>query len=261
MGTPTFFHPDAGPDPVGREIALAASEARHVRSLRLRAGEEVRVTDGAGGLWRARLEGAGEEEARCVPMERLDAPAPLPVEVAFGVAAKGRTLLLVEKAVELGALSLQPVEFRRSRSVADAGRSAAFWRKAGRRAVAALKQCGGARLPEIGPVRDLHDFLGRTRRPTPGGAPREEGPDVLLHRSGSRRLGGALEGWGGRATLRLLLGPEGGLEDDELRACREAGFAAASLGPRVLRFETAAVAALAVAADRLATTDEGSADV
>lgn len=259
MGTPTFFHPDAGPDPVGRELALDAPEARHVRSLRLRTGEEVRVTDGAGGLWRARLEAAGEG-ARCVPLERLDAPAPLPVEVAFGVAAKDRTLLLVEKAVELGALSLQPVEFRRSRSVADAGRSEAFWRKAGRRAVAALKQCGGARLPEMGPVRDLHEFLGRTRRPTPEGAPQEEGPDVLLHRSGPRRLGGALEGWDGRATLRLLLGPEGGLEDDELRACREAGFVAASLGPRVLRFETAAVAALAVAADRLATTDEESAD-
>ena len=259
MAAPTFYHRQAGPDPVGRTLKLADEEARHVRSLRLRPGDEVRVTDGAGGLWRARLETSGDG-ARCVPLERLDAPPPLPVQVAFGVAAKDRTLLLVEKAVELGALSLQPVEFRRSRSVADAGRSAAFWRKAGRRAVAALKQCGGARLPEIAPVRDLHEFLGRARRPAPEGAAQEEGPDVVLHRSGSRRLGEALADWDGRRTLRVLLGPEGGLEDDELRACREAGFAAASLGPRVLRFETAAVAALAVAADRRPTTDEESAD-
>lgn len=259
MTTPTFYHPDPGAAPTGREVALPPREARHVRSLRLRPGDEVRITDGAGGLWRGRLEAAGEEP-RCLLVDALDAPPPLPVEVAFGVAARDRTLLLVEKAVELGALSLQPVEFRRSRSVADAGRSDAFWRKAGRRAVAALKQCGGARLPEIGPVRDLHDFLGRTRRPTPDGPPAERGPDVLLEREGEGRLGRVLEGWRGRSTLRLLLGPEGGMDDEERRACREAGFRPATLGPRVLRFETAAVAALAVAADRLGTTDEESTD-
>lgn len=259
MSAPTFYCRDPGPDPVGRELTLDDDEARHVRSLRLRPGDGVRLTDGAGGLWRGRLAAAGEEP-RCVPLERLDAPPLLPVEVAFGVAARDRTLLLVEKAVELGALSLQPVEFRRSRSVADAGRSPGFWRKAGRRAVAALKQCGGARLPEIGPVRDLHDFLGRTRRPTPDGPPEEAGPDVLLDRSAGARLGSALEGWTGGSTLRLLLGPEGGLEDEERRACRDAGFRPASLGPRVLRFETAAVAALAVASDRLATNEKGTAD-
>lgn len=255
MAAPTFYHDDPGPDPVGREISLRPAEADHVRALRLDPGDEVRVTDGRGGLWRARLEATGEEPV-CVPLQPLEAPDPVPVEVAFGVGAKDRVLLLVEKAVELGALSLQPVEFRRSRSVADAGRSEAFWRRAGRRAVAALKQSGGARLPEIGPVRDLHAYLGRTRRPMPGGAAAGEGPDVVLDRTTGRRLGGALEGWRGGATLRLLLGPEGGLEDGERRACREAGFRAASLGPRVLRFETAAVAGLAVAADRLGTRDE-----
>lgn len=259
MSSPTFYHPDPGPDPVGRKVSLEPGEARHVRSLRLRPGDEVRVTDGAGGLWRARLE-AAEEGARCLLLEPLDAPPLLPVEVAFGVAAGDRTLLLVEKAVELGALSLQPVEFRRSRSVADAGRSGAYWRKAERRAVTALKQCGGARLPEIGPVRDLHDYLDRTRRPTPEGPPAERGPDVLLDRVGKRRLGDALEGWRGRSTLRLLLGPEGGLEDEERRACHQAGFRPATLGPRILRFETAAVAALAVAGDRMGTIEEESAD-
>lgn len=259
MTRPTFYHADPGRDPVDGSLSLDPDEARHVRSLRLRPGDEIRVTDGAGRLWRARLEELGDG-VRCVPTERIEAPPLLPVEVGFGVAARDRTLLLVEKAVELGALSLQPVEFRRSRSVADAGRSEAFWRRAGRRAVAALKQCGGARLPEIGPVRDLHDYLGRKRRPTPEGPSREEGPDVLLDRSGLRRLGDVLGAWEGGTTLRLLLGPEGGLEEDERRACREAGFRPASLGPRVLRFETAALAALAVAADRLATTGSGRAD-
>lgn len=257
MTLPTFLVSDPGRDPVGRELRLDPSEARHVRALRLQEGAELHLVDGAGGRWRARLAEAGKEAAVCEVLAEDPAPPPLPVLMAFGVASRDRTLWLVEKAVELGALALQPVEFRRSRSVADAGRSGSFWRKAGRRAEAALKQCGAARLPEIEPVRDLHDVLGRTRRPTVEGAPAEEGPDVLLSQGAERGLGAALAGrWDGGRTLRLLLGPEGGLEREELAACRAAGFVPAGLGPRTLRFETAAVAAMAVAGDHLRTLTE-----
>lgn len=250
MSTPSFFVPDPGPDPLGRTLELGEDEARHVRALRLDPGEEVRLTDGAGRLWRARLE-EGPPAPACTPLEALDAPPPLPVELAFGVGNKKRTLLLVEKAVELGALSLQPVEFRRSRSVADAARTEGFWARAARRGLSALKQCGGARLPDFGPVRDLHAYLDRRVRPEPGGGLAREGPDVLLDRRGGGRLEEALAGWAGRPPLRILLGPEGGLEQEEREACRQAGFTPACLGPRVLRFETAAVAALAVAGQRV----------
>lgn len=254
MTTPTFYVPDPGRRPAGGEVRLPEDEARHARSLRVRPGDEVRVTDGAGRLWRARLEAApdsGGEGMTCTLLEALDPPPRLPVELGFGVAAKDRTLWMVEKAVELGVASLQPVECRRSRSVADAGRSPAFWRKAARRARSALKQCGGARLPDFGPVRDLHEYLGRSARPGAGGELARSGPDVLLDREG-RRLADVLDGWSGEPPLRLLLGPEGGLEDEERAACLQAGFTPASLGPRVLRFETAAVAALAVAGQRAA---------
>lgn len=246
---PTFVLEDPGPDPVGDVVALGEEEGGHVRSLRLRAGDRVRVTDGSGRIWGGTLEGGGRE-ATCRILEELEAPPPLPVELAFGVANKKRTLWMVEKAVELGVLRLQPVEFHRSRSVADAGRSTAFWRKAGRRAVSALKQCGGARIPEIGPVRDLHDVLGRPARPTPSGVRVSGGPNVLLDRDADRALAGVIDGWSGDPPLRVLLGPEGGLTAEERDRCLEAGYAPATLGPRVLRFETAAVAALAVAAQR-----------
>lgn len=251
MTLPTFLLREPGPDPVATTVVLEASEARHVRSLRLAEGDAVHLVDGTGGRWRARLASTGRDEVACEVLEADPAPPPLPVILAFGVAARDRTLWLVEKAVELGALVLQPVEFRRSRSVADAGRSPAFWRKAGRRAEAALKQCGAARLPAIEPVRDLHEVLERTRRPTVDGAPARDGPDVLLERDAPEELGPVLEdAWTDRRPLRLLLGPEGGLEAEERAACRSAGFRAAALGARVLRFETAAVAALAVAGDR-----------
>ncbi len=261
MSTPTFHVDEPGPDPVGRRIRLEPDEARHADALRVRPGDEVRLTDGRGRLWRARLEEADDGTAACRLLEALEPPPDLPVEVAFGVGARDRTLWLVEKAVELGAAALHPVACRRSASVADAARSEGFWRKARRRAVSALKQCGGARLPEVGPVRDLHDYLRRDRRAVPGGRVADEGPDLLLEREAAEGLWDALDGWDGRRPLRVLLGPEGGLTDDERRACRRAGFRPVRLGPRNLRFETAAVAALAAASARRARshdTGEGS---
>lgn len=251
MSTPTFHVDDPGPEPVGRRVELDPDEARHAGTLRLRPGDDVRVTDGCGRLWRARMEEA-DGAAACTLLEALEPPPELPAELAFGVGAKDRTLWLVEKAVELGAVALHPVECRRSSSVADAARSRGFWRKARRRAVAALKQCGGARLPEVGPVRDLHDYVARERRGAPGGRVARDGPDLLLDREAGEGLWDALAVWDGTDPVRVLLGPEGGLTGDERRACREAGFRAVRLGPRTLRFETAAVAALAAISARCA---------
>lgn len=249
MSVPTFLLQEPGPDPLDRRLELSPSESRHVAAVRVRPGDPIRVTDGAGRLWRGRLEEDGEP-ASCTLLETLDPPPELPVELAFGVGAKDRTLWLVEKAVELGAAAVHPVTCRRSASVADAAGSPGFWRRARRRAVAALKQCGGARLPELGPVRDLHDYVARSRRAASGDRIAEDGPDLLLDREAPSSLWGALEGWRGDRPARVLAGPEGGLTDDERSACREAGFRAVRLGPRNLRFETAGAAALAVASAR-----------
>lgn len=262
MSLPTLFAPDLAGAAPGTAVELDTEQARHVRALRLRPGEDLRVTDGRGRVWSARLEETGKDSATCVLESEERAPAPLPVELAIPVAHRGRTLWLVEKAVELGAVSLQPIEFHRSRSVADAARSRGFWKKAHRRAIAALKQCGGALLPEIGPVRELEAYLER-RVAAPGTGPPgastdpDEEAGVCLTGGADRTLREALAAWTGSGLLRVLIGPEGGLVETERAASREAGFTAASLGPRTLRFETAAVAALSVAGQQAAGVGAG----
>ena len=149
----------------------------------------------------------------------------------------GQTLWLVEKAVELGVAVLQPVELARSVSVADAARSPASWRKAERRAAAALTQSGGADLPELLPTCTLEEYLRRAER-EPGDC------HVTLERDAGVALLDVLGGWDGRGRIRLLVGPEGGITTEERVACGEAGFRFASLGDRTLRFETAAVPAV-----------------
>ena len=240
----------ANPDRVPFSITLGQEERRHVRALRLRSGARIRVTNGRGAMWEGRLEGA-DGAAAC----RLETPLVveplLPVELAFGVAAKTRTLWLVEKAVELGVGVLQPIEFARSASVADGARSPAFWSKARRRAEAALEQSGGAWLPELRDPIALDTFLTAGRDRASGAA---VGPSdrLLLLPSAERELTGWLTSWTGQSPLTLLVGPEGGLETGEQHAIIGSGFRPARLGGRMLRFETAAVAAVVVAAQRAA---------
>jgi len=237
VSLPTLYAPRIGDLPAGSVVALDPDEARHVKTLRLRSGDRVRVTDGAGVAAVAELAGAGRGEMACVLMDRLPTfPVP-PVDLAFGMANKERTLWLVEKSVELGVRELHPVEFERSRSVADSARSAAFWRRARRRAVAALKQSGGSHLPEIRPVTDLAKWLDSGSR---------EGMRLLASENGGSSLDQWIRDRDWSGGLALLVGPEGGLTPGEMDACATAGLASVHLGPRTLRFETAAVAGLTV---------------
>lgn len=272
VNAPTLFAPRARGAEAGAELTLEPDEAGHVRALRLRTGDAVQVADGAGGLWVASLTDVSAEAARCRLARRAEPPAGPPLHLAFGVANKSRTLWLVEKAVELGTRELQPLEFARSRSVADAARSRGFWEKARRRAVSAMKQCGGARVPALLPVRELEEWLeaGAWRSVTPeaeaskdpagegtAGAGEGGGIGVLASADAPETLARHLtaRGWRGGTPLTLVIGPEGGLEDGEDEACVRAGLAPVSLGPRTLRFETAAVAGSAVAAQMVDGSD------
>ena len=224
---------------------MEADEASHLRAARIRAGGRFAVTDGQGRRWESELVVLGRRGARCRLLRPLPVRPRLPVRVWAPVANRDRSLWLVEKVVELGACAVTWVEWERSRSVGDAGRSEGFRRRAAARARAALTQSGRSWLPRLcGPVTPeealaAHDGVGwfadaEGRPAFAGGALRPSLRDPLSARSG--------------AALTVAVGPEGGLTEEERRRCAGAGFARVSLGRGTLRFETAAVAALALAA-------------
>lgn len=237
LSAPLLYLRDAAGRTAGEVAGLAKNDAGHVKALRLAPEDPVRITDGRGVLWAARLV---EEGTAVRLLERLRPPPPLEVELWAPVGNKQATLWLVEKAAEFGLRRLRPVECRRSASVADAGRSRGFWAKAERRALAAVKQSGSAWVPELQRPEALDSCLSGLK----GGGPR-----IFLDPDGPP-LASALSSWTGEEAVVLLVGPEGGLTEEERSACGDAGFQPAALGPTVLRFETAAVAALATAAQR-----------
>lgn len=256
---PTFYVPGISGRTAGEVLTLGDDESRHVRALRLDQGARIQLTDGAGSLWNGRL-AEGGRSATCV-LESALSPAPaLPVELAFGVGNKAHVMWLVEKATEMGVGRLVPLESERTRSVSDAGRSPAFWSKAERRAISALKQSGGAWLPEMEPPRSLVDYAERAAGSAGRGA---SGTTLRVRLDGAGKgLRRVIDPWAGTGRLGLLVGPEGGWSEGEVSLLDDAGFRPASLGPLVLRFETAAIAGLAVVAqqvlDRAGTGDRPS---
>lgn len=222
----------------GDTVSLEPEEVAHARALRLSVGEAVLVTDGRGRRWEAELTEASRRSVSCLLSTPRPAPAPLPLTLWAPVGSKDRSLWLVEKAVELGVSRIVLIECGRSRSVADAGRSAGFLDRARRRAIAALTQSGGAELPELAGPHDLDALLETLPPPTASGARLLADPD-------GRPLSAAL-GAGPPESAIWLVGPEGGLEPEERRAAARAGFELVALGARTLRFETAALAGLAI---------------
>jgi 16S rRNA (uracil1498-N3)-methyltransferase len=221
----------------GAELALPPTAARHVQVRRLQPGEAVVLFDGRGGEWTARVQRIGRREVVVQVGARRPAPAPptRPVTVAIVVPANERMDWFVEKATELGVAGIQPLHGTRSVLRLDAERAArrhAHWQAI---AAAACAQSGRGLLPRIEPMRPLDAWLAAL---ADDGARR-----LLLSLADDARPAAAVAGAAG--ALLVLGGPEGGLSADEERRARGRGFAPASLGPAVLRAETAPLALLA----------------
>jgi 16S rRNA (uracil1498-N3)-methyltransferase len=216
------------------ELRLDEDAAHHMRVRRLAPGEAVRVTDGEGRAARGTIVAIDKRGADVTLTTVHEVPAPAPLHLLAPVADRERMLWLAEKAAELGAASWRAVSWRRSRSVSPRGEGEAFALKVRARMVSALLQSGGAWLPRVEPDVPV-DRL-------PGVVP-ADGVRLLLDVAGAPLLGLAA----GSVGLWLALGPEGGVEPAERDELVAAGFHLASLGGGILRFETAGVAALAVA--------------
>ncbi len=218
---------------------LEGPEAHHfAHVMRGAAGEEIVVFNGQGAEWRARVERVGRAEIALTLFEQQASDRELPVSIHVGAALpKGdRQRWLVEKLVELGAARLTFLQTRRSN--AQAGDEAGP--KLRRTAIEAAKQCGGNRLLEFGPRTALNEWLTSApmtaKRFLAHPAQSAAGAGELL-----ASLAGAREVW-------FAVGPEGGFTDDEVEAALQAGWSIVSLGPRLLRVETAALALVTLAA-------------
>jgi 16S rRNA (uracil1498-N3)-methyltransferase len=234
---PRFFIP--GPLAAEQALALPASAARHVQVLRLQPGQEITLFNGEGGQWQARITqmGRSDVQVQLLHWQAAEREPRRRVHLAVGMPANERMDWLVEKATELGAASLWPLQTAHSvlrLSGERAEKKRLHWQAV---AGAACEQCGGNRLPEIGRISELSAWLAQ--------APKAPLRCVLSLDAAANTLDHELAGIGAQDEVVFLSGPEGGLSPSEEAAARAAGFVAVSLGPRVLRAETAALTALA----------------
>ena len=220
----------------GREIALPATVAHHaLRVLRLAIGDPLVLFTGAGGEFAAVLTRADKRDAwvRLETFDPVERETPLAFTLVQGLAANDAMDFALRKSVELGIAAIQPVVTTRSARFPPDGRGEkrlAHWRQV---VVAACEQCGRNRLPPVHDVRTLPDWLQLRDRARPG--------LVLVPRAAL-----ALAQWpgGSIADADLLVGPEGGLTDDECARAAAAGLTPVRAGPRILRTETAGPAAI-----------------
>jgi 16S rRNA (uracil1498-N3)-methyltransferase len=220
----------------GQSLALPAGAARHVQVLRMQPGEQLTLFNGEGGEWEARIERMGRADVQVLVQEHraVEREAALAVHLAVGIPANERMDWLVEKATELGVASIQPLMTSRTvlrLSGERARKKRDHWQAV---AIAACEQGGRNRIPAVHEVMDLRDWLA---------APAAAGLRIALSLApGARTL---VQASAGGEPVLALSGPEGGLTAQEQEAAAAHGFIPVTLGPRVLRAETAPLALLA----------------
>lgn len=222
---------------IDSELNLAAQAAEHVaRVLRMAPGDPLTLFNGDGHDYETTILAVGKREVSLRVEQRhiIDNESSLHLTLAQGVARGEKMDLIVQKATELGVARIVPLLTERSEVKLDAARAEkrlTHWRAV---VASACEQSGRARVPDVAPAQPLQAWL-----------------DTLSD-DGALRLALLPEGDGGARTLSfgamgglLVVGPEGGLGERDVTALQAAGFTGLRLGPRILRTETAGLAALA----------------
>jgi 16S rRNA (uracil1498-N3)-methyltransferase len=219
------------PDRIGDGRAALTDEARHYLRdvLRLAPGAEVEVFDGKGGAWTAEV--LPGFEALALGARRAEAGAAFPIWLLLALAKGEKVDLVVQKATELGVARVVPFAAERSVVRLEPEKGVERARRWRRIAEEAARQCGRADVPDI----DAPATLAAALAALPAGF------GALVFHPGGAPLAAIPPPAAGCAAV---VGPEGGLTDAEVEACARAGAVKASLGPRVLRAETAAIAAV-----------------
>jgi 16S rRNA (uracil1498-N3)-methyltransferase len=214
-----------------------------MRVARVGVGQCVALRDGAGKAAVGTLVKVSKSSALVDIRETSDLPRPAPIHLLAPVADRERMLWLAEKVTELAVTSWRPVVWRRSKSVSPRGEGSTFQAKVRARMTSALIQSGGGWLPDVFPEATVERAV----------AAAPLGTRLLLARDGEPIVGVPM-----RTPITIALGPEGGMEQTERDAFIGAAFLPVKLGDSTLRFETAGVAAVAIAAASLALSRQSN---
>ena len=236
---PRFYCPQ--PLAAGATVDLPESVAHHLHVVRLQPGAALTLFDGRGGQYRATLLETGKKRASAAvdAFDDIDVELPYAVTLAQGLPEGAKMDWIVEKAVELGVAAVQPLAAQRSvvrLSGERAEKRQAHWQGV---IESASEQSGRNRLAQLLPLAEFRRWIE---------APQESPqPRILLSPRGTQSLAGWAQANAPQA-LTLLVGPEGGFSPEEEDAAMAAGALPLTMGPRVLRTETAALAAMAMLA-------------
>ena len=226
-----------GPLQNGTTIPLSAAGANHVaRVLRMREGAPLVIFDGSGSDYQAEIVAVQGDKVLVQLRQQTAGAAESPINITLvqGVSRSERMDWALQKATELGVTAIAPVLTARSVVRLDekqAAKKQTHWHGI---VIGACEQCGRSRVPTVAAPITLPDYFANVRN---------EAMRLVLDPAAPGSLTGIASL---PSQVELLIGPEGGLDDDEVSAAQKAGFTPVRLGPRVLRTETAAVVALSV---------------
>ncbi|MFO7787912.1 MAG: 16S rRNA (uracil(1498)-N(3))-methyltransferase [Halospina sp.] len=218
-------------------LELSGDSAHYIGTvLRLKAGSTVALFNGDDGEYLADLQEVSKKRALLLPTEAVDnrADPVLPIHIGIGLSRGDRMDIVIQKSTELGASRVTPLFTERCEVKLDDRRAAkrqAHWQKV---AISATEQSGRCRVPVIDAPLPLNEWL---RQP-------HDGCRLVLDPYAEARL--TLPPGHDKSPVTLLSGPEGGLTEEEVRAAAGQGFTPMTLGPRILRTETAPLAAVSI---------------
>lgn len=219
-----------------RQLQLGGQTAHYLATvLRLREGDSIVLFDGLGSEFEAII-GTGSKRSLSVQLQSEVPglpPSPCRITLAQGVSKGDRMDFAIQKATELGVHRIVPLLTSRCDVKLDDDRKAKRLRHWQQIAISAAEQCGRSDIPEILPFAQLHEWLDKAHQ------------GFILHPA--NEAAASLDpASAGLDEPCLLVGPEGGFTDEEVGAALKAGYHAWTLGPRVLRTETAPLAAITV---------------
>jgi 16S rRNA (uracil1498-N3)-methyltransferase len=210
----------------GAEVELDESAVAHARAKRVSPGDAARLLDGKGSIAQGIISALGKRTLAIQVQKITRVPRPMQLEVIVPVADRDRMLVAAEKCAELQVTAWRPAVFARSRSVTPRGEGPKFREKVEARMRSALEQSGGAWMPDVFDEAELDEALVAVWLEK----------KLVLDSSGT-----SIAQHISKIPMALLIGPEGGIEPDELQRVRAAGWVPVAVADTILRFETAII--------------------